>query len=103
MAQVDRSYDNLKLCRNAKWSVPPDHPDLVPAQEALLLQEGLHEAARNLGDEYDAQFKTWLAEAEKMAIDFHGDLQADNTTSAGDRFAIIEKSCQLCHQAYRDQ
>ena len=48
MAQVDRAFDNLKLCRDAKWTVPPDHPDLVPAQEALLLQEGLHEAGRNL-------------------------------------------------------
>ena len=32
MAQVDRAFDNLKLCRDAKWTVPPDHPDLVPAQ-----------------------------------------------------------------------
>src|SRR5687767_7758627 len=53
MAQVDRAFDNLKLCREAKWSVPPDHPDLVPAQEALLLQEGLHEAGRNAGEDYD--------------------------------------------------
>ncbi len=102
MAQIDRSYDNLKLCRDAGWSVPPDHPDLVPAQEALLLQEGLHEAARNLGDGYDEQVKSWLTEAEAMATGLRTDLQAKNSAAAGDRFARIEKSCKQCHQAYRD-
>jgi hypothetical protein len=104
MAQVDRSYDNLKLCRDAKWGVPPDHPDLVSAQEALLLQEGLHEAARNLGDdEYDAQFKTWLRQAEAMAADLRSDLQAANMVSANDRFTLLENSCKQCHRVYRDQ
>jgi hypothetical protein len=104
MAQVDRAYDNLKLCRDAKWSVPPDHPDIAPAQESLLLQEGLHEAARNLGDDqYDEQFRAWLTNAKKMATDLRGDLQANHAASANDRFMMLEKSCKQCHQAYRDQ
>ncbi|HJQ79740.1 MAG TPA: hypothetical protein VJ828_07280, partial [Lacipirellulaceae bacterium] len=69
MSQVDRAFDSVKLSRDAKWTVPAEHPDIVPAQEALLLQEGLHEAARNLGDGHDAQFKKWLADAESLAIE----------------------------------
>jgi len=103
MAQIDRAYDNLKLCREVKWTVPPDHPDLVPAQEALLLQEGLHEAARNLEDEYDEQFKTWLSEAEKLAIGLRAALQEGDVTATYERSALIEKSCKQCHTQYRDQ
>jgi protein tyrosine phosphatase (PTP) superfamily phosphohydrolase (DUF442 family) len=103
MAQVDRAFDNLKLCRDVKWTVPPDHPDLVPAQEALLLQEGLHEAARNLGDEYDEQFKAQLAEAEALAIELRSALQTQDVAAATERSVRIEQSCKQCHTQYRDQ
>jgi protein tyrosine phosphatase (PTP) superfamily phosphohydrolase (DUF442 family) len=104
MAQVDRAYDNLKLCRDAKWSVPPDHPDIVAAQESLLLQEGLHEAGRNLANgEYEEQFKTWLKQAESMAIELRGDLKAANVSSATNRLTALENSCKQCHRVYRDQ
>jgi hypothetical protein len=39
MAKIDRSHDLLKLCRDADWSVPTEHPDVVPAQQALQLRE----------------------------------------------------------------
>jgi protein tyrosine phosphatase (PTP) superfamily phosphohydrolase (DUF442 family) len=103
MAQVDRAFDNLKLCRDVKWAVPPDHPDLVPAQEALLLQEGLHEAARNLGGEYDERFKNWLALAEALAIELRSALQTQDVAAATERTVRIEQSCQQCHTQYRDQ
>jgi protein tyrosine phosphatase (PTP) superfamily phosphohydrolase (DUF442 family) len=103
MAQVDRAFDNLRLCREAKWSVPPDHPDLVPAQEALLLQEGLHEAGRNLDDGYDEQFETWLASAEAQAIELRAALQAQDGGKASGIAAQVESACKQCHVAYRDQ
>jgi hypothetical protein len=103
MAQVDRAFDNLKLCRDVKWTVPPDHADLVPAQEALLLQEGLHEAGRNLDEGYDEQFKTWLADVEAQAIELRAALQDQNATRATAIAAQIERTCKQCHVAYRDQ
>jgi hypothetical protein len=103
MAQIDRSYDNLKLCRKANWGVPADHPDLAPAQEALLVQEGLHEAIRTLGNgERDEQFKAWLAAAEALATDLRSDLQAAKGTAASERFTLLEHACKRCHQAYRN-
>jgi protein tyrosine phosphatase (PTP) superfamily phosphohydrolase (DUF442 family) len=102
MAQVDRAFDNLKLLRDAKWKALPDQPDLAPAQEALLLQEGLHEAGRNVGDEYDEQFRTWLAEEEKTATELRGFLQAKDGASADKHMRSIEQSCKQCHTSYRD-
>jgi hypothetical protein len=102
MAQVDRAHDNLKLCREANWTIPPDHPDIVPAQEALLLQEGLHEAGRNLGDAYDERFNKWLADAEALAIELRSALQAQDIELADERATLIEKSCKQCHTSYRD-
>jgi protein tyrosine phosphatase (PTP) superfamily phosphohydrolase (DUF442 family) len=102
MAQVDRAYDNLKLSRDAKWGVPPDHPDIVPDQEALLLQEGLHEAARNANGGYDEQFTKWLAEAEAAATNLRQDLQAKDLPSANDRFMRLDAACKQCHKSYRD-
>jgi protein tyrosine phosphatase (PTP) superfamily phosphohydrolase (DUF442 family) len=102
MSQVDRSFDNLKVCRDAKWGVPPDQPDLDPAQEALLLQEALHESNRNLGDAYDEQLKTWLAQIEIEATNLRSDLQKKDSQAANERMILLEKSCKQCHQAYRD-
>jgi protein tyrosine phosphatase (PTP) superfamily phosphohydrolase (DUF442 family) len=102
MAQVDRAFDNLKLCRDAKWGVPPDHPDLVPEQEALLLFEGLHEAGRNEDDVYDPQFEKWLAHAEAAANNLRSDLRQKDLNAATDRLLLLEESCKQCHQKYRD-
>ena len=102
MAQVDRAFDNLKLCRDAKWTVPADHPDIVPAQEALLLQEGLHEAGRTAGEDYDEQFKKWLTEAEALAVELRSALQAEDQNLATERALLIEQSCKQCHTQYRD-
>jgi protein tyrosine phosphatase (PTP) superfamily phosphohydrolase (DUF442 family) len=102
MAQVDRAFDSVKLSRDAKWTVPAEHPDIVPAQEALLLQEGLHEAGRNLGDGHDAQFKKWLADAESLSIELRSALQVQDVILANERSLLIEQSCKQCHTRYRD-
>jgi protein tyrosine phosphatase (PTP) superfamily phosphohydrolase (DUF442 family) len=102
MAQVDRAFDNLKLCRDAKWTVPADHPDIVPAQESLLLQEGLHEAGRTAGEDYDEQFKRWLADSEALAIELRSALVAEDKELATERALLIEQSCKQCHTRYRD-
>ncbi len=103
MAQIDRSFDNLKLCRDAGWATPPDHPDIVPAQEALLLHEGLHEAGRNLEGPVDEQLKTWLAEADENAVSLLASLRDERAEGAGEQFNILEQTCKQCHKKYRDQ
>ena len=103
MASVDRAFDNLKLLRETKWVVPLDHPDLVPVQEALQLQEGFHEAARTLGSENDEQMKTWLAASEKLATELRTALDANDVNAATEKSKLLEQSCKQCHTKYRDR
>jgi len=102
MAQLDRHFDNLKLCRAAKWQTPADHADLVPAQEALIVKEGLREAARQLGPEHDARFREWLAEAEQLADKLETALRATPPVDVEPEYARLEQSCKQCHKAYRN-
>jgi len=102
MAAIDRAYDHLKLCRDSHWQAPPGHPDLVPAQEALLLKESLHESARNLVEEFDDEFMLWLAEAESQAKSLETALHDNSGDEATQRFQQLEQSCQQCHAKYRN-
>jgi protein tyrosine phosphatase (PTP) superfamily phosphohydrolase (DUF442 family) len=102
MAQIDRAYDNLKLCRDANWATPPDHPDLVPAQEALLIQEALYESGRTLSEDYDDQFKTSLQQAEGLAQNLHAALKTGDKSQSTNLFKSLEASCKRCHKKYRN-
>jgi protein tyrosine phosphatase (PTP) superfamily phosphohydrolase (DUF442 family) len=102
MAKIDRSYDNLKLCREASWGVPDDHPDLVPARVTLILREELHEAGRNLAEKYDDQFRAWLSEAETLARHIEEALKSDRPADAGVHFDQLRESCKRCHRKVRN-
>jgi hypothetical protein len=102
MAKIDRNFDNLKLCQQAEWSVPPDHPDIVPAQESLILKEGLREAVRNLTADRNVEFKTWLAETEALAMSLEEAVRRRDAPAATAEFKRLEASCKQCHGKYRN-
>ena len=104
MAQIDRASDNLKLCEAAEWKTPPGHPDVAPAQEALLLKEGFHETARQLAEknDYDEQFLAWIKQAEQTAAQLEAALNEGNAEAAAAVFAEVQKQCKRCHVDYRD-
>ncbi|MHC4879940.1 MAG: cytochrome c [Planctomycetota bacterium] len=100
MARIDRAYDNLKRCRDAKWSIPAAHPDVVPGHEALLIKEAFRETGRHRDDESDEQFSKWLAEAETAAKNVENAI-ARNTSQVGVHFRNLGASCRRCHDKYR--
>jgi protein tyrosine phosphatase (PTP) superfamily phosphohydrolase (DUF442 family) len=102
MAQIDRSNDLLKLCAAERWRPPKDHPDVSPPQEALLLKEGLVEASRNLADDYDPQFRTWMEEAAAIAGQLESALRQSDHETASKHFQTLAKSCKQCHSMYRN-
>jgi protein tyrosine phosphatase (PTP) superfamily phosphohydrolase (DUF442 family) len=102
MARIDRSHDRLRLCRDAAWSVPVDHPDVVPAREALQMEEGLREALRNLSADRDETFRKWLAESGAAARVVKDALNAGDREAAGRHFLRLEDSCKQCHRRYRN-
>jgi len=103
MAGLDRHWDNLKLCRDAGWETPRDHPDLSPAREALLLREALHEARRTAPtDTLDDRFREWLQAAEVLAVRIEEELKEGKPDDASRRIQILEQSCKTCHAKYRN-
>lgn len=107
MAVIDRHWDNLKLSRDANWATPADHPDLAPAQEALLLREGFQEAARNLSADHDEQFRKGLAEAESLAAQLEAVLKnasqdAISKEQATELAKQLDGTCKRCHAQYRN-
>lgn len=108
MAQIDRASDNLKLCQAAQWQTPPGHPDVAPAQQALLLKEGFRETVRQLNEvndelnDFDEQFATWMREAEQSAADLETALNAGDGDAARRVFSNLQYQCKRCHREYRD-
>ncbi len=103
MAKLDRAWDRLKLAQKAQWQTPTDHPDLVPAQEALLVEECFRESLRTLEPrEYDERFRTLLAESEKQAAALRTALEGSDADAKGAAFKLLGASCKSCHEAYRN-
>lgn len=102
MAQIDRAADNLELCRQSDWQSPADHPDVVPAQEALLLTEGFRESVRHLDGSRDEQFEEWMNASEAAAAGLLESLRMNDRGAATSRFADLQQRCRACHETYRD-
>jgi protein tyrosine phosphatase (PTP) superfamily phosphohydrolase (DUF442 family) len=102
MTEIDRAFDALKLCQAAGWATPADHPDLVAAQEALLVQEALHEAARIPAKDRDERFVPWLAAAERLAEQLQQQLRSGDRGGATHTMVGLERSCTECHVRYRN-
>jgi len=107
MAAIDRTWDRMKLARAADWGAPEDHPDLVAANEAQALVEGLEASLRKPPQEYltDAEFLRQLEESTRAARALRDGLGEGVAVSAEDleaRFEEVRSSCKSCHLDYRD-
>jgi protein tyrosine phosphatase (PTP) superfamily phosphohydrolase (DUF442 family) len=104
MADIDRRWDNLKAVREARWLVPPDHPDIDPPHEALQLHELITELNRTPEVQAKAQdFRGWLIEAERASNDLEQALRTHNPVAAEAAFGHIGESCKSCHGVYRNK
>jgi rhodanese-related sulfurtransferase len=104
MAKVDRNLDHLETMQESDWQPPPDHPDLDPAQETLMIQERFREAERLLDDSYDAQFRRWLKPAESISADLRRAFEEKEPapTRAAPLLNQLKNSCSQYHLAYRN-
>jgi protein tyrosine phosphatase (PTP) superfamily phosphohydrolase (DUF442 family)/cytochrome c556 len=102
MAKIDRNFDNLKLCQQSNWSAVAEHPDIVAAQEAVILREGLHEATRNLAQDRSEDFRAWLSETEAHAARLEEAIRLDDSRAATAAFRQLEACCSQCHRKYRN-
>jgi protein tyrosine phosphatase (PTP) superfamily phosphohydrolase (DUF442 family) len=104
MTEIDLVNDNLKAVQKAKWQVPVDHPDLVPAHESqrlLDLHEQLHGDPGSAAK--PAQFLEILDRATRSVRALDAAVRAGDATAAEREFGVVAKSCKECHKTYRDR
>ncbi len=104
MIQVDGRFDNLKLIKKAGYKSPASHPDLNPAEEALLLDELFKELQRSpVVEKRPAQFKTKLSDAEQAAQALHESLARGDLGNVPEAaFQRMNDACSACHTIYRN-
>ncbi|REJ68417.1 MAG: hypothetical protein DWQ31_08325 [Planctomycetota bacterium] len=111
MVTIERTHDNLKAVMAADWRTPPNHPDIDPAHEALLLREHFTELLRtdHTADQQPA-YQQLLIDSEVAARQLETTLRGWQSPAAeteppallshlADR---IDRNCRACHQRFRD-
>lgn len=110
MVGVDERWENLKAVRAAGYLPPKEHPDIKPANEAVILWELYREAQRlpeseKHGADFVARFKKAeeeVKDAERLLRLYAGDAQPDLRAQLDKSFDAMAKTCSSCHKAYRD-
>jgi protein tyrosine phosphatase (PTP) superfamily phosphohydrolase (DUF442 family) len=102
MSNLDRAFDELKLCRQANWQTPPDHPDLVPQNLATLVREALSEGSRLARHEWPEELIGWLENTAFFAEQLEQGLRQNNRDLMESAFDSLSNGCQQCHKKYRN-
>jgi protein tyrosine phosphatase (PTP) superfamily phosphohydrolase (DUF442 family) len=104
MAATQTAVDNLKDIRDAGWTAPPHHPDIVATAEASRLENLLRamqndaEVAKHPDDFAEMLRASWVA-AQALEQSLHDDLPKEQLTTNLD---MVGTSCKTCHNIYRN-
>jgi hypothetical protein len=112
MVEIDLTWDNLKAAQRAGWTVPADHPDLVPAAEAGRLAETFRPLCDDaLVKGKPTEFQALMARSAEQARSLE-ELLATLPVGARPSPEVAERlnavalqiaaTCKACHSAYRD-
>lgn len=110
MVAIEHTYGHLTLIAEFGWNSPPNHPDLDPAHEALLMREHFTELLRTdyVRNEPD-EFQQFLRDSEEAAFNLENVLRtqsAGRTNSARpqaeQQMSLISANCKACHKLFRD-
>jgi hypothetical protein len=110
MVQIDERWEHLHALRQAGYAAPKNHPDLKPANEAVILWEHYREAQRlaeslKHGADFIARLKaaeTEAKETEQLLRAFASSPRAETRAQLDKNFDAMKQSCAACHKKYRD-
>ena len=103
MISIEHTHDHLKALAAVDWRSLPEHPDIEPAQEALLLREHFTELLRSEAARKETEaFRALLHQSQRAARELEAALQAGNSQQAQQAFARINNGCSSCHRDFRD-
>jgi protein tyrosine phosphatase (PTP) superfamily phosphohydrolase (DUF442 family) len=101
MSAVDRAWDDVKQASANSWNPPAGPADKTPAQQSVLLWEGLRESRRVIGNTDDTLVE-YMDEAIANAAALRDALEARRPEAATEAYKKLEASCLQCHEAYRN-
>jgi len=105
MVEIDEATEHLKEIEKAGWTVPKEHPDLVPAAIAGQLADLLRISAetpkaRSKSAEFIEMLRKNSAEAQVLEdLIVAGD---KDTKKLSDQFKLVIATCKDCHVQWRD-
>ncbi len=111
MVELEHTHEHLRQIAALGWQTLPDHPDLDPAHEALLLKEHFTEMLRmEFVSKQPEGFQAILKESESDARQLEAAIRkwigpVKSTTvpaSIVEPFHRIGENCATCHRRYRD-
>jgi len=104
MAAAGVSWDHMKAIRDAGWMVPPDHPDLVPAAEAGILENVFRTLIEDEHfDEEPADYVQWMRDSHEASLSLENALVAGDAAEASQAMERLGTACDACHAAYRNE
>jgi protein tyrosine phosphatase (PTP) superfamily phosphohydrolase (DUF442 family) len=101
MSELDRAWDDVKKAQTAGWKSSSTAGAKTPAQQSVLVWEGLREARRTL-DGSDETLETYMDEAIASAAALRETLEAGRTDAATEAYKKVEAACMKCHVDYRN-
>jgi len=111
MVHVDERFDHLKAAQEAGWKSVPNHPDIDPPHEALMLRELFHEMNRSEDILHRSEdFRERMQQSEEEIQRLEDLLVAWKTAGHPDpapaeintAFKAVGESCKSCHKDWRD-
>jgi hypothetical protein len=111
MVAIDERWEHLRAVQSAGYRAPRAHPDLQPANEALILKEHFRETARlTESAERGSNFVQMLnvaeleaGTAEALLRRLSANSPSNLTAQLDSSFSVLAASCVSCHKQYRDR
>ncbi len=105
MVETDEVFEHLSAVRGAGWTVPKNHPDLVPAAEAGRLVDlfriaGEDPRAQALGPDFMSKLKHAIDVSSQLETSIVEHAPADRIEA---NHKLVAASCEDCHAKYRNK
>lgn len=106
MVVIDTAFDHLKSIESAGWTVPPNHPDLVPAAEAGQLADAFRVLTTEKHTaEHPKEYLDWIRSSQSLGSAIEEQLVGGtiDRESLSAKLKALGSNCKSCHAAYRDR
>jgi len=109
MVSLEQTFDNLKRLEAAQWQPLPQHPDVEPGHEALLLREHFTELLRTDATAvqppaFQALLRAGLHWSQQLesGLDLNDNLQPIEFEQLTRSMQQLAENCRQCHAQFRD-